>query len=366
MNSYLLDKLTLFLASLVIGMNQEGICPILILSMLITIAVSAVQFYFWEHEKILLLINFFHIFLCFICMPFCFFMPVTAYDMSDSSNRRYLFFYLLPLLRHFYLLNWMGFILILLIFSLSILLSIRRNRTEQQTSHFIDMRDTSEENKQYLQKKNKELLEKQDYEVHMATLHERNRIAREIHDNVGHMLSRSILQVGALLVTNKNETEHKALIDLRDTLNTAMTSIRESVHDLHDESIDLDSEIKQLLEHFTLCPVQYTYQIHSELSRKIKYSLLAIIKEALSNILNHSNATDVTLYLQEHPGLYQLLIHDNGTNISISSEGGIGLNNISDRVTGMNGTLNIDKTNGYRIFISIPKERIEKNESDNY
>jgi signal transduction histidine kinase len=41
-------------------------------------------------------------------------------------------------------------------------------------------------------------MEKQDYEIYLATLRERNRIAREIHDNVGHMLSRSILQIGAL------------------------------------------------------------------------------------------------------------------------------------------------------------------------
>ena len=45
-----------------------------------------------------------------------------------------------------------------------------------------------------LTQKNKDLLEKQDYEIHVATLKERNRIAREIHDNVGHMLSRSLLQ----------------------------------------------------------------------------------------------------------------------------------------------------------------------------
>lgn len=42
--------------------------------------------------------------------------------------------------------------------------------------------------------------------MRLATLNERNRIAREIHDNVGHLLSRSLLQVGALQVVNRDET----------------------------------------------------------------------------------------------------------------------------------------------------------------
>ena len=79
----------------------------------------------------------------------------------------------------------------------------------------------------------------QDYEIYLATLKERNRIAREIHDNVGHMLTRSILQLGALSVINKDETVGEAINDLSGTLNTAMTSIRSSVHDLHDDSIAL-------------------------------------------------------------------------------------------------------------------------------
>ena len=45
----------------------------------------------------------------------------------------------------------------------------------------------------------------QDYEIHLATLKERNRIAREIHDNVGHLLSRSLLQTGALQVMNHDK-----------------------------------------------------------------------------------------------------------------------------------------------------------------
>ena len=58
----------------------------------------------------------------------------------------------------------------------------------------------------------------QDYEIYLATLKERNRIAREIHDNVGHMLTRSILQLGALSVINKDETVGEAINDLSGTL----------------------------------------------------------------------------------------------------------------------------------------------------
>ena len=80
-----------------------------------------------------------------------------------------------------------------------------------------------------LVEKNKAMQRNQDYEIYLATLKERNRIAREIHDNVGHMLTRSILQLGALSVINKDETVGEAINDLSGTLNTAMTSIRSSV-----------------------------------------------------------------------------------------------------------------------------------------
>ena len=71
-------------------------------------------------------------------------------------------------------------------------------------------------------------MEKQETEVHLATLKERNRIAREIHDNVGHMLSRSILQLGALKALNHDSSLSAPLSELHKTLNTAMDSIRTS------------------------------------------------------------------------------------------------------------------------------------------
>ena len=64
-------------------------------------------------------------------------------------------------------------------------------------------RDDSFELESILKDKNKRLLSEQDQQVHLATLAERNRIAREIHDNVGHLLSRAILLLGAITTVNK-------------------------------------------------------------------------------------------------------------------------------------------------------------------
>ncbi len=126
---------------------------------------------------------------------------------------------------------------------LSVMWSLRTDRLLQLKSDFIHLRDDSTELKLVMQKRQKELLEKQDYEIHLATLQERNRIAREIHDNVGHMLSRSILQMGALLTIHKEEPLHEQLSTVNATLGEAMNNIRESVHDLHNESLDLHQTI---------------------------------------------------------------------------------------------------------------------------
>ena len=58
-------------------------------------------------------------------------------------------------------------------------------RVEQE---YRKTRDDSKERNLLLHEKNRSLIEKQDYEIYTATLQERNRIAREIHDNVGHLL----------------------------------------------------------------------------------------------------------------------------------------------------------------------------------
>ena len=90
----------------------------------------------------------------------------------------------------------------------------------------------------------------------------------------GHMLSRSILQMGALITIHKEEPLHGQLAGVGETLNQAMNSIRESVHDLHDESIDLRQSIaeatREMKEHYQLT---VDYDMSPEIPRNVKYCL---------------------------------------------------------------------------------------------
>nr|WP_295273589.1 histidine kinase [uncultured Blautia sp.] len=254
-------------------------------------------------------------------------------------------------------------------FILAFFLWSHTRQYEILTRNFRQSRDDSEEHALLLSEKNKALLEKQDYEIYAATLRERNRIAREIHDNVGHVLSRSILMTAACKTINKNEALDPLLGNLEESLNGAMNSIRSSVHDLHDDAVNLEDAIKGLVKDFTFCPVTLTYDMSRQVPREVKYSLISITKEGLSNVMRHSNADSVNILLREHPALYQLCIEDNGTlgskipdiqtdadsNKMETVSGGMGLSNIRDRVKVLGGTVQITQEKGFRIFVTIPK-----------
>lgn len=222
-------------------------------------------------------------------------------------------------------------------------------------ARYHSLQDDSTEQTLLLADTNRRLLEKQDEEIYTATLQERNRIAREIHDNVGHMLSRAILMTGALKAVAREETLTTPLDNLDSTLNLAMTSIRRSVHDLHDESVNLKEAIQTLLDDFTFCETDFHFQMSYALPRELKYCFIAIVKEALVNTSRHSNATVIHLSLLEHPGFWQLDIRDNGNTPGGIDATGIGLSNIRERILALGGQVEFQKSPGFRIFATIPK-----------
>lgn len=248
-----------------------------------------------------------------------------------------------------------GAVYVLIMSLVSAVLSYRTLCMQQAKELVRRIRDEGIEKHMMLEHENAELIERQNYEINVATLKERNRIAREIHDNVGHMLTRAILQTGALNVIIKDETIKEQIEGLSSTLNTAMDNIRTSVHDLHDESVDMCKAIEEIIGNFPKLEVKFEYDVKSNISSDMKYSFIAIVKEALNNTAKHSNGNKVRIMLSEHPGFYQLIIADNGTDIPDNFIGGIGISSIRERVKALRGNININTDKGFRISISVMK-----------
>ena len=348
------DRIILFIScSLLLIMNLEKADSVAIF--LVTLSISALNEAYSKTSVVKILYIAYPI-LCFIQPMFCIFVPLILYDVF--LEKAYIISFLYAVILGWYINSNKNPYLLLLIFLVGLAYFLMK-KTEENTRlslEYKQLRDTSKELNMLLENKNKDLIEKQDYEIHLATLKERNRIAREIHDNVGHLLSRSILMMGAAIAINKDEHLSKGLDEIKNTLSNAMDNIRQSVHNLHDESIDLEAEINKIISEFHFCKVDYEYDMQPGANHNLKYSFITIIKEALSNVIKHSNATQVQIIVQEHPGMYQLLIEDDGTRFLPSSTEGIGLVNMKERVLGLMGTILITKEKGFRIFISVPKK----------
>ncbi len=265
--------------------------------------------------------------------------------------------------------------LLMLIFLilLALYLSYRSERLEKFETENKRIRDEDEIQKEMLRRQKQDLLDEQDNSISAAQLAERNRIAREIHDNVGHMLSRSILQVGAMMVVHKDDGMAAELKDLRETLDSAMNNIRRSVHDIRDDAIVLSSAIEEIIS-----PLKDSFKVTFEfdaddasISKEVKYAVINIVKEAVSNIIKHSRNENVDIRFYEHPSMYQLIVHDygdekmrpgdekmrpgDGVTVSKPGDPGMGLENIRLRAEKLGGGAVFTNENGFRVFVRIPK-----------
>lgn len=220
-------------------------------------------------------------------------------------------------------------------------------------------RDDSTELEKIMRLRNRELKENIEYEIKITTLKERNRIAREIHDNVGHLLSRSLLQTGALsAICPKEQVALKSgLEDLKDSLNSAMNSIRESVHDLRDNSLDLKNEAEKIILPLkTRFFVDFDFDIAGEAPPKIKLCFISILKEAVNNIIRHSSGDKVSVIMREHPSMYQLIVYDNGKARLPKITEGMGISDMKERAEAIGGIFSINSENGFTVFLSVRKE----------
>lgn len=341
------DLIILYIVCAASGaMVETGVS--MVTAMLISVIFVCVDM-FIENKKIDVVLDIIYIIVSFINPGHIFFLPIIMYN--ELYKERYIAMICALAAA------WQSFKLPVIIPAalLSICMAIKMHNLEKYRNKYYQALEYSKKADERIRIDRMEKMKNQESDIKIATLAERNRIAREIHDNVGHMLTRSILQVGTLKIINKDENMAEQLDMLKETLDSAMQSIRKSVHDIKDKAVDFEVTVNGLINEYDNPEITFDNGLTGELSKEIKYCFISVIKEALTNVVKHSNADRVEILLREHPALYQLMIKDNGTGIKGIQGEGIGLMNMRERVEALGGNINISHEDGFEIFISIIK-----------
>ena len=379
----LVDKL-LLLGLCLLVLSLTDVRWIYIVVMLAAVAVGALNSYF--ENKLSVILSLLYILICIFFPVFVVFLPLLVYDLSGMERWMLRLSWVAALPTSIIADGWQITAVVVLCSATAFLLQHRTSGNLLMQQKLYALTDDAKEKTVLLEGRNRELLERQDYEVRLATLAERNRIAREIHDNVGHLLTRAILQLSAMAASERSDNKfadvsiEKAddlpadmpceLLDnkpvdipsdnkqdelylLKNTLTDAMDSIRSSVHNLHDESINLKLQLESIINAFTFCPVKFRYDA-SELPVELRVCFAAVVRESLSNIARHSNATQASVAITEHPAFCQLVIWNNGSVKMSKNPRGIGLQNMADRVSVLGGVFSVEDSNGFRVFVSVP------------
>ena len=201
-----------------------------------------------------------------------------------------------------------------------------------------------------------------------ATLQERNRIAREIHDSVGHYLTAQSIQLEntAVFLTKEPSKAANHLAKARQLGKEALANIRASVATLRTNPLErsLNEILEQLIADFKLnTNIAIASKISlTSLSTEINTTIYRIVQEALTNITKHSGATMVDLQLQQIENKIELTIQDNGCGFNpTDNTTGFGLQGIQERTKALEGnfTLQSEIGKGCQITVEIPLSFID-------
>lgn len=198
-----------------------------------------------------------------------------------------------------------------------------------------------------------------------AMLQERNRIAREMHDALGHTLTAQSLQLDtAQYFWDSNPAKAlKSLTESKRLSIQALKDVRQSISILRSDPLQgltLDSAISKQVHTFhqtTGILPKCSLQLTQLLPQNINLCIYRVIQEALTNIAKHSHATDVSIYLKMTPKQMNILIQDNGIGfIPSENRSGFGLQGMQERILALDGLFSVVSQRGLgcKIMVQIP------------
>jgi signal transduction histidine kinase len=201
-----------------------------------------------------------------------------------------------------------------------------------------------------------------------AEEHERIRLAKELHDGVGPMLSLAKFQLeNAISQTKFNSIEQESLFQNTNTMiDDAAREIRTVSHDLMPNALlmqGLVSAIREFVNRLSLSgKVKVSLDVANldeRLPQLTETVLYRVLQELVGNVIKHSDATSVQIQLVRHENELTMMIEDNGKGFDTSQMPifkGIGLKNIISRIDFLNGKVNFDSSpnRGTTVIVEVP------------
>jgi signal transduction histidine kinase len=198
-----------------------------------------------------------------------------------------------------------------------------------------------------------------------AAIQERNRIARDIHDSLGHALTalNVQLQTVARLWQVDSEQAKSFFAQAQRLGELAITEVRQSVSALRVDaqvSEPLEQTIESLVQDFrqgTGISVSVSIRLHFALLPQTVKTIYRIVQEALTNISKHATATQVQIQLDNTADNVCLAIADNGRGFRLDQNTlGFGLQSMQERAAAIGGCCNIESQPGAgcRITVKLP------------
>ncbi len=200
-----------------------------------------------------------------------------------------------------------------------------------------------------------ELLLSQDEVRRLAATAERERIGRDLHDLLGHTLSLITLklELSRKLFDRDHEAARRELEEAERVARHALAEVRSAVTGIRATDIAAELASARLLLESSAVQLECT-RLPSSLPAEIERSLALVLREAVTNIARHAQATRAQVALTAEGGVVRLRIDDNGRG-GIDAHGN-GLSGMRERVHGLGGTLRIEspRRQGTHLCIEVP------------
>lgn len=200
---------------------------------------------------------------------------------------------------------------------------------------------------------------------------ERQRIAKDLHDDLGGLLAMIKLKIDGILMELKEDATNKtSLEETQKLMQMACQDLRFIAHELMPmEAAEkrlktMVSEVLDLVKVQNKIKITYDIGEIPYLNIDTKINLFRIIKELLNNIIKHSEASeaDIQVFFDSYDDSITLMVSDNGKGIPDemlkNPNGGMGLSNLQKRVDYLKGQIHFDvNKNGTTVIVTIPFEK---------